>query len=118
MATAVLLPTSLVVLHTEGLLLAEADSADAVGRNAQRNDVLLDRGGAAIAEAQVVFRGTTLVAVAFDGYFEAWIVFQEIPGLRKCSASVGTNFGLEIGRASCRERGWVAVGGVPVDMRQ
>src|SRR5437016_4447029 len=96
MTAAVLLPAGLVALHAEGLLLAEADGAEAVGRNTQRNEVLLDGGGAAIAEAQVVFRGTTLVAVAFDGHLESRIVFQEIRGLRKCLASVGTNVRLVV----------------------
>src|SRR5437763_639937 len=64
MAAAVLLPAGLVALHAEGLLLAEADGAEAVGGNAQRNHELLDGGGAAIAEAQVVFRGATLVGLA------------------------------------------------------
>src|ERR1700694_5884313 len=94
MAATVLLPAGLVALVAEGLLLAEANDGEAVGRNAQRNEVLLDGAGAAIAQAQVVFRGATLVAVAFDGYLETWIIFQEIRGLGKWRASVGTNVGL------------------------
>src|SRR2546429_3658452 len=93
MAAAVLLPAGLVALHAEGLLFAETDGAEAAGRNAQRNEVLLDGGGAAIAEAQVVFRRTTFVAMALDGHLESRIVFKEIRGLRECRASVGANVG-------------------------
>src|SRR5712691_2159754 len=96
MAAAVLLPASLVALHAEGLFLAEADDRDAVGGNAQGNDVLLYSVGAAVTETQVVFRGATLVAVAFDGHFEPRIVFEEIGGLRKCRARVGTNVGFVV----------------------
>src|SRR6267378_8088348 len=96
MAATVLLPAGLAALVAEGLLLAEADGAEAVGRNAQRNEVLLDGGGAAIAEPEVVFGGAALVAVAFDGDFESRIVFQEIRRLRECLASVGTNVGLVV----------------------
>src|SRR5467141_3612596 len=48
MAATVLLPAGLAALVAEGLLLAEADGAEAVGRNAQRNEVLLHGCGAAI----------------------------------------------------------------------
>src|SRR5258708_26544249 len=96
MAAAVLLPAGLVALVAEGLLLAEADGVDAVGRNAQRDHVLLHGAGTAIAEAQVVFRGAPLVAVAFDGYLEARIVFQEIRGLGERGAGIGTKVGLVV----------------------
>src|SRR5216684_1077713 len=81
MAATVLLPASFGALHAEGLFLAEADGADAVGGDAERNGVLLHGVGTANAEGQVVFRGAALVAVAFDDHFEARIVFQEIRGL-------------------------------------
>src|SRR6202158_3918153 len=96
MAATVLLPAVLVVLAAEGLLFAEADGAEAIGRNAQRNEVLLHGGGAAIAQGQVVFRGATLVAVAFDGRLDGRVPLQEVRGLRKGSASVGTNVGLVV----------------------
>src|SRR5258708_27463074 len=94
MAAAVLLPAGLVVLVAEGLLLAEADDVQAVGRNAERNEVLHHSGGTANAQAQVVFRGTTLVAVAFDGWFNRWVPLQEVRSRRESDASVGTNVGL------------------------
>src|SRR6267143_2574939 len=96
MTATVLLPAGLVALVAEGLLLAEADGAEAIGRNAQRNDILLHGSGAAIAQGQVVFRGATLVAVALDGHFEPRIIFQEIPGLRERGAGIGTNVNLVV----------------------
>src|SRR6266849_2979845 len=96
MAAAVLLPAGLAVLHAEGLFFAEANGGDAVGGNAQRNDVLLDGACAAITEAQVVFGGTTLVAMAFDGYFDRVMVLQEVRGLGKRVAGVGTNISLVV----------------------
>src|SRR6266576_5583743 len=96
MAATVLLPAGLVALVAEGLLLAEADGAEAIGRNAQRNEILLHGGGAAIAQGQVVFRGATLVAVAFDGRLDGRVPLQEVRGLRKGSASVGTNVGFVV----------------------
>src|ERR1700737_3582869 len=47
MAAAVLLPAGLAALSAEGLLLAEADGAEAVGRKAERNEILLHGAGAA-----------------------------------------------------------------------
>jgi hypothetical protein len=52
-AAAVLLPAGFVALHAEGLFFAVADSADAVGADAQRNHVLLDGGGATVAGARL-----------------------------------------------------------------
>src|SRR6266852_2749412 len=106
MAAAVLLPASLVALRAERLLLAKAHGAEAVGGNAQRNDVLLNGGGAAIAEAQVVFRGAALVAVAFDGRFDRRVVLQEVRGLGERGTGIGTKVGLvvvEIGVAHLLE---------------
>src|SRR5260370_37571463 len=94
MAATVLLVARLVVLVAEGLLLAEANGAEAVGRNAQRNEVLLDGAGAAIAQAQVVFRGAPLVAVAFDGCSYRWLPLQEVRSRAECHASGGTHFRL------------------------
>src|ERR1700687_2170435 len=96
MAATILLPAGLVALVAEGLLFAEANDGEAVGRNAQRNEVLLDGAGAAIAKAQVVFRGATLVAVAFDGCSNRWVLLQEVRSRGECAASVGANVGLVI----------------------
>src|SRR5437667_10271732 len=113
MTATVLLPAGLVALVAEGLLLAEADGAEAIGRNAQRNEILLHGGGAAIAQGQVVFRGATLVAVAFDGRLDGRVPLQEVRGLRKGSASVGTNVGfvvVEIGIAHFSQKEFVVRG--------
>src|SRR6266851_1752073 len=99
-AAAILLPAGFVVLVAEGLFFAEADRADAIGGDAQRNEVLLDGAGATIAEREVVFGGTTLVAVAFDGHAKLRVVAQEVGGLGECFASVRANVGfveVEIG---------------------
>src|SRR5260370_40211098 len=108
MTAAVLLPAGFVALRAEGLLFAEADGAEAVGGNAQRNNVLLDGVGPANAQGQVVFRGAAFVAVAFDGRFEPRIVLQEVRGCRERGAGIRPNVGLvvvEIGIAhsSCEE---------------
>src|SRR6266513_2827429 len=98
MAATGLLPAGLVALVAEGLLLAEADGAEAIGR---------------IAQGQVVFRGATLVAVAFDGRLDGRVPLQEVRGLRKGSASVGTNVGfvvVEIGIAHFSQKEFVVRG--------
>ena len=54
-AAAILLPARFVALRAEGLFFAEADGADAIGGDAQRDEVLLDGAGAAVSERKVVF---------------------------------------------------------------
>ena len=51
---------------SNGKLLAVADRLDAVGRDAERHQVVARRDRAALAERQVVFGRAALVAVAFD----------------------------------------------------
>src|SRR5260370_38671466 len=79
-AAAILLPARFVVLVAEGLFLAEADGADAIGGDAQGNEILLDGAGAAIAERGVVFGGPALVARAFNGHPELRVVPPEAAG--------------------------------------
>src|SRR5260370_41498273 len=79
-AAAILLPARFVVLVAEGLFLAEADGADAIGGDAQGNEILLDGAGAAIAEREVVFGGPGLVAMAFNGHANLRVVAQEVGG--------------------------------------
>src|SRR5436190_2199117 len=67
MAATILLPAGFGALHAERLLLAEADGAEAVGRDAQRDEILLDGTGAAITEAEVIFGRPTLIAMTCDG---------------------------------------------------
>src|SRR6266852_1058304 len=102
-AAAILLPAGFVALGAEGLFFAEADGAEAIGGDAQGDEILLDGAGAAIAEREVVFGGAALVAVAFDGHAKLRIVAQEVSGLGKRFASVRANVGLvevEIGVAN------------------
>jgi hypothetical protein len=61
-AAAVLLPAGLVRFRAEGRLLALADDDDAIGGDAELDEIRLDRGGAALAEREVVLRGAALVA--------------------------------------------------------
>src|SRR5712692_2439993 len=69
--------------------------------------------GAAIAEAQVVLGGATLVAVALDSHFEARIALQEVRAFRERGASIGTKVGLvvvEIGIAHFSQEEFVVRG--------
>src|SRR5258708_39822597 len=91
MAAAVLLPAGLVMLHAHGLFLAEADGADAVGGNAERNEVLLDGAGAAVTETKIVFGGAALVAVALDVHFDGRMSFEEVRRAGERLASVGAD---------------------------
>src|SRR6266850_2034298 len=109
----VLLPASLGVLQAERLFLAVADGAQPVRGDAERYEELLHGAGAAVAEAEVVFRRTTLIAVAFDGYLEPRILFQEIRGCRERGAGVWTNISLvevEIGIAHFSQEEFVVRG--------
>src|SRR5580704_15221626 len=93
MAAAVLLPAGLVAVHAERLFLAVADGGDAVGGNAERDEVLLGGIGAAVAESEVVFGGAALVAMAFDGHFDLRVVLQEVRSLGKGLTGIGANVG-------------------------
>src|SRR5258706_2952598 len=90
-AAAILLPAGFVALVAEGLFFAEADGADAIGGEAEGDEILLDGAGAAIAEREVVFGGTALVAMAFDGDAELRVIAQEVSGLGESCAGVGAN---------------------------
>src|SRR6266849_9346391 len=103
-AAAILLPAGFVALGAEGLFFAEADGAEAIGGDAQRDEILLDGAGAAIAEREVVFGGAALVAVAFDGHAKLRIVAQELGGRGERLASVLANVGfveIEVSVADC-----------------
>jgi len=79
-AAAVLLPAGFGALGAEGLFFAEAYGADAIGGDAQGDEILLDGAGAAIAKSEVVFGGAALIAVAFDG--------TRTPGLLRKNSAV------------------------------
>src|SRR4029077_12564061 len=111
-ASAILLPAGFVALAAEGLFFAEADGADAVGGDAQGDEILLGGAGAAIAESEVVFGGAALVAVAFDGHANAGIIAQEFGGLGERLASVGADVRfveIKIGVANFLEEEFVEI---------
>jgi hypothetical protein len=66
MAAAVLLPTLLVGLSAERLLLAVTDGLDAAGIDACLHQGVLYGIGAVIAESQVVFSRAALVTVSLN----------------------------------------------------
>jgi hypothetical protein len=90
-ADAVLLPAFLGALRAERPLLAQARRIDAVGGDAEGDEIVLDGGSAAIAENEVVFGGTTLVAAAFNGYFDFRMIAQEFGGLAESVAGIGAD---------------------------
>src|SRR5262245_22125527 len=62
----VLLPTGFVCIRALRTLLAVADRLQAVGRNAELGKELLGGSGAPVAETQVVFGRSALVAMSLD----------------------------------------------------
>src|SRR5882724_8392292 len=66
-AAAVLLPAVFGAGHAEGLFFAVADGAYAITGNARPHECTLHGIGAIVTERQVIFGGTTLIAVAFHG---------------------------------------------------
>ncbi len=71
-----------------------------IGRNSQRNQELLGRCGAAIAQSQIVLRGTALVAMSFDDNFQLRIGTQELGRLREGIAGVRANIRLVVIKVS------------------
>src|ERR1700722_4454977 len=102
-SAAVLLVAILSGLHAERLLFAETDGVDAIGGDAQGDEILLRGAGTTIAESKVVFGGAALVAVTFDGDALGRIAAEILGGLSEGGAGVGTNVGfveVEIGVAN------------------
>jgi hypothetical protein len=60
------LPAAFVGFRTDRAFLAVADRSQPVGRNSQLREKVTRRGRPAIAEAEVIFRRTALVAVSFN----------------------------------------------------
>src|SRR4051794_35535394 len=75
-AATVLLPAGFGRFAAERLLLAVADDADAVTSNTGLNKRVLDGIGAVLAEGEVVFVGSTLVAIAADDDLESGVASQ------------------------------------------
>src|ERR1700735_1207408 len=93
MRAPILLPARFIVFGAEWPLFAPAHGIHAVGRNAKRNKIILGSLGSAFAEANIIFGGTTLVAMALDGYSDLRIRPQKFSGLSQISAGVGANVG-------------------------
>src|SRR5580658_7234239 len=91
---AILLPTFFGVLGAERTFLAPADGVHAIGTDAQRNQIILGRLRAPFAQADIVFGGTPLIAMAFDGDADLRIGTQEFGGLGESVARIGANVGL------------------------
>ena len=91
MAAAILLPAALVVLHAEGLLLAETDGVELARGDAEGNKILLHGGGAAVAETEIVFGRAAFVAVALDGRFNRGMRFEELSRLSERGTGVGAD---------------------------
>src|SRR5579859_1468550 len=94
MAVAVLLPARLVFFRADGLFLAIADGVDAVGRNAELHEIILDGSGAAIAEEQVVLCRTAAVAVALDVELDLRVLAKVFGGMGQAVALVGADVSL------------------------
>src|SRR6185437_698288 len=75
-------------------LLAVAQGLEARGGHALGDQVLADRGGAALAEGQVVLARAALVAMAFDGDLVVGVLLQPGSLLVERLAAVLANRGL------------------------
>jgi hypothetical protein len=94
----------------EGLFFAPTGGAEMVGGNAEADEIFLDGVGAALAESEVVFGGTTLVAMAFDGDTSVGIVLEEVRGFLESGAGIGANIGgvvIEVGVANFLEEEFI-----------
>src|SRR5262249_27848367 len=67
-------PGGLVVPRIERPFLAEADGAQALRRDPDRDQVVLGRPRAPVAQRQVVLHGAPLVAVPLDAHVEAAVL--------------------------------------------
>ncbi len=93
MADAIALPALFRALGAELLFLAEAGGVETVGGNAELDKVVLDGGGAAVAEDEVVFGGAAFVATALDGGLDLRILAEEVRGLGESFAGVSADVG-------------------------
>src|SRR6516225_5558852 len=92
-AAAILLPAGFGLLGAELLFFTPTGGAEVGRGNAETDEIFLDRIGAALAESEVVFGRTAVVAVAFDGHVRVGIGLEERSGLLKSLAGVGANVG-------------------------
>ena len=94
----------------EGLFFAPAGGAEMVGGNAQADEIFLDGIGTALAESEIVFGRTALVAMAFNGDAGVGIALEEVGRFLESLASIRTNRGgivIEVGVANFLEEEFV-----------
>src|ERR1700674_1486963 len=96
MPAAVLLPTGLVGFAAERLLLAVADRLDAAGADASLGQRTLHGTGSAVAQCQVVLRGSALVAVSIDREVDVGMLLEEIDIRLQRTSLVSANIGLVV----------------------
>src|SRR4249919_2372466 len=70
-AATVLLPAGLVLVAAERLFLPLADHGEPARRHTQADQVVLHRGCATVAEAEIVFGAAARVAVTFERHLDA-----------------------------------------------
>ena len=107
MAATISRVTRFLGFRAERLFLAETDGVEALVENTEADEVLLDGIGAAVAEGEIVFGGTTFVAMPLDGDMHLGITFEEVGSPAKSLASYTVNFGgvvVEIGVAHFLEK--------------
>src|SRR2546423_9087619 len=80
----ILLPTLLVRLGAERLLLAKAGGGEAIGGDSGRNQGLLGSLGTTVAQRHVVFGRSALVAVPFNQHSPIWMLIEELCVGLKC----------------------------------
>lgn len=100
MAATILLVARFAGFTAEWLFFAVAHGAEAIGRDTQRDEILLHGGGATISQAEVVFGGAALIAMAFDGGFNVWIGTENFGGCAKGLTRIGADVGfiqIEVG---------------------
>src|SRR5579871_5442352 len=95
-AAAILLPAAFRVFVAERFFLAEAGGGKPVRGDSQRFQELLHGVRALLPQAEIVFGGSALIAIAFDDYFDLRMRAQELRGLRKSVFRVGTQVGLVV----------------------
>src|ERR1700674_2692942 len=95
-AAAVLLPAVFGAFRAEGFFFAVTDGADAIAGNACAHQRTLHGIGAIVTERQVVFGGTTLIAVAFDGKTNSGMSRQILRGGGDAALLGGTHIVLVV----------------------
>src|ERR1700760_4716531 len=87
----ILLPASLVRLGAELLFLAIAHGADAIWADSPIHQRLLGRVRSVLAQGEVIFRRSAVIAIAADNHLQSRMRGQEACVLRQNSLGVGTN---------------------------